>query len=159
MLWIDALTKEILLLQPKQFALGVIIGRIEHFRNRLSLGAFFQRLRILPLREERHIEIGDIARTPETKTAHRIAVIAGNHHIIGNRFNLVAVFIGNIAVPVLPFFDDMAAKPDMKNPVGARDEPNLPAGQPNIWQFHLQAVDNLLFKKTIFITKGKPVAG
>ena len=147
--------EEVLLLQAQQLALGVVVGGVEHLGDGLRLRALRQRLGILPLREQRHVEVGDVARTPQPQTADRIAVRARDHHVVGDSLNLFAVLVADVAVPLRPLLHDLPAKADAEGAVGAGNQPDLAAGQPDVGQLDLQAVDDLLLEETVLIADGK----
>ena len=60
--------EEILLCQAEQLALGVVVGGVQHLGDRLGVGILLHRLRVLPLREQTHVEIMDIPRAPQPQT-------------------------------------------------------------------------------------------
>lgn len=117
--------EEILLRQPQQLALGVVIRRVEHLRDGLGHRVLLHSLDILPLRKGFHIEIADVARLPQPQHADGLAVGAGNEHIVGHGLHLVAVVLRNMADAVLPPLLHAAAEADGHGAVLPRTKPDL----------------------------------
>ena len=152
--------QKILLGQAEQLSFGVVVRRIQHLGDDLRIVALLQRLCILPLREQPHIEVLNIPRTPQAQTADRLAVRTGNHHVIGHRFVFLAALIANVAVSVLaPVFDYATAEMHLVDTVGPRNQPDLAARQPDIRHFHLHSVHNHLTEQTVLIAKRKSHCG
>ena len=147
--------EEVLLLQAQQLALGVVVGGVEHLGDGLRLGAFLQCLCILSLCEQRHVEVGDVARAPQTQAADRVAVRARDHHVVGNRLDFVAILIADVAVPLRPLLHDLPAEADAERAVGAGNQPDLAAGQPDVGKLDLKPVNNLLLEQTVLVTDGE----
>ena len=145
--------KEILLAQTQNFPLHMVIGGIEHLCQRFRIRILLHSLHILPLREELHIEIGDIVRAPEAEIIDSLAVASRNHHIIWNSLHLVIVHMGYRAVTLVPVFDYSAAETHGKCLVCSRDKPSVAAGHPYIGHFNLISVDYLLLEKPVFIAE------
>ena len=63
-------------------------------------------------------------------------------------------------MPVLfPVFTNTTAEMNLIDAVGARDEPDLSAGKPDVGKFHLHSVHDHLLEKTVFIAEGKARGG
>ena len=151
--------EEILLCQAEQLALGVVVGGVQHLGDRLGVGILLHRLRVLPLREQTHVEIMDIPRAPQPQTADRLGIGAGDHHVVGDCLDLLGVLIGNIAVPVAPLLPDVPAETDAEGAVGARHQPDLAAGQPDVRQFDLDAVHDHLPEQTVIVAQREAGGG
>ena len=147
--------EEVLLLQTQQLTLGVVVGGVKHLGNGLRLCALRQCLRILPLCEQRHIEVGDVACAPQTQTADRVAVCTRDHHVVGNGFNFFAVLVADVAVPLGPLLHDLSAETDAERAVGAGNQPDFAAGQPDVGQLDLQSVNDLLLEQTVLVADGE----
>ena len=96
--------KEILLLEAKRFSFIVIIGRIQHLRNKLRLRIFAHDFRIISLREKLHVKLLHGTRTPETKRTDSIGILSRYHHIICNSLHFARIPIDGLHAVVCPLF-------------------------------------------------------
>lgn len=91
---------------------------------------------------------------PETQDADALAVLAGDHHIVGNGVNLLRVLYIDAVIAVLPAVDNIALEADVNALLLARNEPYLAAGEPEIGHLGLPAVNELLLEDTVFVENG-----
>ena len=152
--------QEILLRQAQKLALGVVVGGIEHLGDDLGVGAFLKRTGVLSLREQAHVEILNVSCLPQTELADGGAVRARDHHVVGNGLDLLGVLVDDGAVAVLaPLLSDAAAKADLVDAVGAGNQPNVAAWQPDVGQLNLHTVHDHLLEESVLVADGKARGG
>lgn len=119
--------EEILLAQTQALALGMIVRGIEDLAYDLCHGVLLHGAQVIALIEGVHVYLGALC-APETQDADALAVLAGDHHIVGNGMNLLRVLYIDAVIAVLPAVDDIALEADINALLLARNEPYLAAG-------------------------------
>ena len=145
--------EEILLAQTQALALGMVIRGIEHLAYDLCHGVLLHGAQVIALVEGVHVYLGALC-APETQDADALAVLAGDHHIVGNGVNLLRVLYIDAVIAVLPAVDDIALEADVNALLLARNEPHLAAGEPEIGHLGLPAVNELLLEDSVFVENG-----
>ena len=145
--------EEILLAQAKALALGMVIRGIENLAYDLRHGVLLHGAQVIALVEGVHVYFRALC-APEAQDADSLAVLAGDHHIIGYGVDFLRVLYIDAVIAVLPVIDDFAFEADIDALLLARDEPNFAAGKPEIGHLGLPAVNKLLLEDTVFIENG-----
>ena len=143
--------EKILLGKPQDLSLHMIVGGIKHLREHLRARILLDRLHVLPLCEELHVEIRDILRLPKAQIVRGKAPVARYHHVVRHRLNLIIIGMRDFQPSALPALRDLAAEADGKGLIRPCDKPALGARHPNIGKLHLISVDDLLLEQTVFI--------
>ena len=121
--------EEILLAQAQALALGMVIRGIENLAYDLRHGVLLHGAQVITLVEGVHVYLRAL-RAPEAQNADALAVLAGDHHIVGNGVNFLRVLYIDAVIAVLPAIDNFALEADINALLLARDEPNFTAGKP-----------------------------
>ena len=129
----------------------MIIRRIEHLCEDVCIVVLNHGLIVIALREELHIEILYRLSLPQPQNGDSVAVLARNHHIVGHGLYVLTVDIVDLHAVFGPLFLHFAAETDEIRFIRTLRKPCLAAGKPDVGQFCLPAVYNLLFEQTIFI--------
>ena len=145
--------EEILLAQAQALALGMVIRGIENLAYDLRHGVLLHGAQIIALVEGVHINFRAF-RAPEAQDADSLAVLAGDHHIIGHGVDFLRVLYVDAVIAVLPVINNFAFEADIDALLLARDEPNFTAGKPEIGHLGLPAVNKLLLEDSVFIENG-----
>ena len=87
----------------------MIVRGIEHLAYDLCHGVLLHGAQVIALIEGVHVYLGALC-APETQDADALAVLAGDHHIVGNGVNLLRVLYIDAVIAVLPAVNDIASK-------------------------------------------------
>ena len=142
--------KEILLLQAQTLSLRVVIRGIEDFADDLRHCRLLHSLHVLTLVKKVHIERGRLA-FPKAQNAVALSAVAGNKHIVRNACDSGIARNFNRVVLIIPAVNNLTAEADLNGLLLARNEPDLAAGEPEIGQLGLPAVNKLLSENSAFI--------
>ena len=142
--------QEVLLTKPKHLAFRMVVRGVEDLADGLSHGLLLDRTDVVALVEETHVETGGV-RFPETKDGNALAVFAGDVHVVGDSDDRGGVGDVGRVIAVLPAALDGAAELDVEGLVRFRGEPYIAAGKPEVRQFGLPAVDDLLLEDAVLI--------
>ena len=145
--------EEVLLAQAEGFALGVVVGGIEHLADDLGHGVLLDGAQVLALIEQAHVEAGG-ARRPEAEDADGLAVLAGDHHVARGGLDRGGVAVLDVVEAVVPPLVDVTVKVDGQRQLGPLLEPDLAAGEPEVGHLHLPAVDQLLTEDAKLVLDG-----
>jgi len=147
--------QQILLLQAQTLALNVVVGRVEHLGDRLGHGVALERADIIAAGERGHIEALRQLGTPEDQAVGRLAVIAGDEHIVRHGNNGVIADLRDLEAPhLVDPLAHLAAELDLDGVVLARAQPDVAHVEPCVGEFHLPAVDDLLAENAELIADG-----
>ena len=145
--------QEVLLREPQQLAVGVVVLGVEHLGDDLAHGLLLHGPHIVAAVEELHVELV-VFRLPHPQQADALAVHAGDAHVIGDGGDGGVVLVAHGVVLVVPLLLDMAAKADFHGAFGHLLQPDAAAGQPGVGQLGLPAVHQLLAEQAVFIPQG-----
>ena len=145
--------QEILLLEPERFSALVVVCGIEYLGNKVGVVILAHCLIIFALREQLHIEVLHGLCFPQSEHRDSVAVFTGNHHIVSDGFNVVAVDVLRLHSVFSPLLLNLAVKLNDKRFIASVREPDFAAGKPYVGQFYLPAVYYLLFEQTKFVAK------
>ena len=145
--------KEILLLEAQTLSLRVVIRGVEDFTDDLCHCRLLHSLHVLTLIEKAHIERGRLA-LPKAQNAVALSAVAGNKHIIRNARDFGIARNFNRVILIIPAVNNMTAEADLNGLLLARNEPDLAAGEPEIGQLGLPAVNELLLEDSVFVENG-----
>ena len=147
--------KEVLLFETQHLALDVVVRRIEHLADGLGESLVLQRLDILPLREQVHVEVDRRLRRPKPELVDRRDVIAADVHVIGHRLHDVAVLVVDVEPAVVPMLVDRAAEAHLEGVLFARSEPDVAVFEPLVGHLDLPAVCDLLLEDAVVVSDRK----
>ena len=150
--------QEVLLGEPQQLAVGVVVLGVQHLGDDLAHGLLFHGPHIVAAVKELHVELV-VFSLPHTQQADALAVLAGNAHIIGHGGDGGIVLVAHGVVLVVPLLLDVAAKVDLHRAFRHGLQPNAAAGQPGVGQLGLPAVHQLLAEQAVFIPQGVAHSG
>ena len=151
--------EEILLFETERLPFVMVIGRIKNFGNKLRVRIVAHDFGVISLREKLHIELLHGAGTPQAQRAHRFGILSGNHHVVSDRLDFFGVVVHGLHAVIRPLFLQSSVKTDDKPLIRPLDQPRLPSRQPDVGQFDLPAVDDLLFEEPVLIADGKAHRG
>ena len=137
----------------------MVIGGIKHFGDELRLAVVLHGAHVIALRKRLHIEIVHVARAPQAQHGNRVGIFAGNHHVVSDGLHFFRVHMIDDQPVFRPAFLDIPIKLHLESQIGSLRKPRFAAGKPDIGKFHLPAVHDLLFEKTVFIQNGIPHSG
>ena len=148
--------QQILLPQPQALALDVIVGRIEHLGDGLGHRVALERADVIPARERGHVKAVRHACAPKHKRVDRVAVVAGDKHVVRHRCHGLIIALRGAEFPVFVHpFVDMSAEAHLDGLVLAGMQPHVAHFQPVVREFHLPAVNDLLLEDTELIADGE----
>ena len=150
--------KKILLAQAQNFAIHVVVVRVQHLGDKLGIGVFGNGAAILARVEAAHVEIGRFG-APQAQLRDACAVVPGHEHIAGHSQHAGIIFVLHIVVRTVPALFNLAVKAHFHSLVGVAFQPNAAAGQPVVGVLFLPAVHNLLLENAVFVQNGIPHAG
>ena len=131
----------------------MVILWVKHLGNDLRHGVPLHGPQIIAAVEQLHVKFLGLSR-PQPQPADPLAVLAGNHHIIGHRQNLGGVlYLDGVKAPI-PALLQVAVEIDGHRLFRMGLQPYGAAGQPEIRKLSLPAVHQLLTENTIFIPQG-----
>ncbi len=142
--------QEVLLPQPEQLALGMVVVGVQHLADGLGVAALGEGPQVVPLVEEVHIDAGALG-LPKAQQAHRLGVVAGDIHVVGDGQDGAVAGVVHHMVDAVPALLHLAAEVDLHGVLRHRLQPDLPAGEPVIGQFALPAVADLLLKDAVLV--------
>ena len=145
--------QEILLAQPQDLALHVVVVGVQDLADELGRGVFGDGAAVLARVEALHIEIRRFG-LPQAQLGHALPVVPGHVHVAGNGDDAVVVFVGDVVEGALPGFLDLAVELDLDALVRVAFEPDLAAGQPVVGLFLLPAVHDFLFEDAVLVQDG-----
>ena len=128
----------------------MIVGGIENLTDNLRHCVLLHCTHIIALIEHIHIKARGLC-APKTENADALAILAGNIHIVGYRLYLVAVTLFNVVVLIVPALVNPALKENINGLLLTGNKPNVTAGEPEIGELGLPAVDELLLENTVFV--------
>ena len=130
--------QEVLLGEPQQLAVGVVVLGVEHLGDNLAHGLLLHGAHVVAAVEELHVELV-VFRLPHPQQADALAVHAGDAHVIGDGGDGGVILVPHGVVLVVPLLLDMAAKADFHGAFGHLLQPDAAAGQPGVGQLGLPA--------------------
>ena len=128
----------------------MVVGGVKDFRDNLRHGVLLHRAHIVALVKQRHIERRGFRR-PQAQNGNALAVFARDIHIIRHRLNGLVVDKFDVVELIVPGIVNFALKADFQRAFFVRHKPHVAAGQPEIGQLRLPAVDQFLFENTRFV--------
>ncbi len=146
--------QQILLAQPQPLSLDVVVGGVEHLGDDLGHGVALQSLGIVAPGESGHIEAVGGLGGPQHQGIHRLAVVAGDIHLVGHGHDGLEVqVLDPVLAAVLPAVD-AAAEADFNGLALVGYQPPVAHVQPVIGELHLPAVHDLLLEDAELVADG-----
>ena len=150
--------EEILLTEPEDLALHMVVVGVQHLADQLGVGALGDGAVVLARIEAVHIKAGGL-RFPQAQLGNAVGIIARHIQVAGHGDDGGVALVFHMVVLAVPGLVDIAVEVDVDGLVGVALEPDAAAGQPVVGALLLPAVQNTLFEDAELIEDGVPHAG
>ena len=139
-----------MLLKSEALALRVVIRGVEHLADNSCHSILLDCLKIVSVIEFLHIKSGSLSR-PQTQYADSFAVFTGDKKIVGDSFDGCVILELYVMVMSIPEIFYPTLKSNLLSALRTLNKPCFAAGEPEIGQLCLPAVNNLLLEDAVFV--------
>ena len=145
--------EEVLLAQPQDLALGMVVVGVEDLGDQLGRSALADGGVVVAGVEAAHVKAGRLG-LPQTQLGHALGAVAGHIHVVGHGDDAVVVLVLDMVEAAVPGLDGLAVEADLLGLVGVGLDPHLAAGQPVVGSLLLPAIHDLLLEDAVLIQDG-----